>query len=595
MALFGNKEEKIALKIEEHIKEGNNHLKKKMYNGALVEFSKAMDLNANTAYPKLLEIMDASADSGEYESALSIGLNLIKGKRNDYKLVNKLGNYARKQGDFKQANSLYKTAYKINKKFKIAFYNLAASEVKADFYDDANLQALEQFKEIKDFFLPTYAGGESFIKGFEKKVKENKSKAIASKLQHLMNSYEQKKQSGDLVEAKEIELEIEKLKKRGEGSIDDVCRAFEKQIEGGTSFTDIQKYDFSIYSIKNKRADFAAKLLQDISEEEFPFVHLLQATILAMQGKTEAALDRFMKLLGEDTFNRYYNINLGFLYRKMGKSFLSIKYLLKTAELLKRTDGIFSIQEVIKMADEEVEKGNPKKALEFYLIAVQEISDPNLWNKIGELQRELKQIDKAIKSFKEILKIDPKSELANAQLRKIHDYFVSQGNNLMNENKNQPAADFYERALFVMRLAETLKKAAEAYHRMNNIKQEKKLLLELEAIENEIKAKEQERLRQALMMKGKQLMRQKKYQKAIEVFDAAFDLKLDKGLYAQLAKLYITFKGKDSVNALAKRWEDMIVKKERDDMMAREKEKEREAKEEAEENQEKEQVQKENE
>ena len=68
------------------------------------------------------------------------------------------------------------------------------------------------------------------------------------------------------------------------------------------------------------------------------------------------------------------------------------------------------------------------------------------------------------------------------------------------------------------------------------------------------------------------------YQKAIEIFDAAFDLKLDKALYAQLAKLYKTFKGKDSVNILAKRWEDMVVKKERDEMMAREKEIEREAK-----------------
>jgi len=544
MVFFGNKEEKIAQKLEEFINEGLNQLQKKMYNGALVEFSKAMELDANNAVPKLLVIMENAADSGEYESALAIGLNLIKEKKKDYEFVNKLGNYARKLGDFKQANGLYKTAYNINKKFKVAFYNLAASEVRADFYDDAVIQALSQFKDIKEFYLPSYAGGETFIKEFEKKVKDTKSKTIQAKLQQLTATFKQKQESGDVVEAQDIKLNIEKLKKQGEVSIDDICQVFKKQIASGSVFNNTQKYDFSIYTIKNKRADFALKLIQEIPEEEFPFINLLAAIISATQGKSEAAIEQLIKLLGEDKFNRYYNINLGLLYRKIGKTFLSIKYLLKTAELLKKTDGIFSMQQVIKMADEEVEKGNTKKALGFYLIAVQEISDPELWNKIGQLQKSLKQIDKAIQAFKEILKIDPKSELGNAELRKVHDYFVSQGDNLMSENKNQAAVDFYERALVVTRVPETLKKAAEAYHRLNNIKMEKKLLQELEAIESAIKTREQERMRQALIMKGKQLMGQKKYQQAIEVFDSAFDMKLDKGLYAQLAKLYKTFKGK---------------------------------------------------
>jgi len=575
MGFFGNKEEKIAQKLQLYIDEGLNQLQKKMYNGALVEFSKAMELDTNNAVPKLLVIMENVADSGEYESALAIGLNLIKDKKNDFEFVNKLGNYARKIGDYKQANTLYKTAYNINKKFKIAFYNLAASEVKADFYDDAVMQALAQFKDIKEFYLPTYAAGETFIKAFEKKVKDTKSKAILAKLQQLTVAYQQKQESGDTIEAEDIKSNIVKLKNRGEASIDDICQVFKKQI---TSFNNIQKYDFSIYAIINKRVDFASNLLQEVSIEEFPFIPLLKAVISAIRGKSEAAIDQLIILLGEDKFNRYYNINLGLLYRKIGKSFLSIKYLLKTAELLKKTDGIFSIQQVIKMADEAVEKGNAKKALGFYLIAVQEVSSPELWHKIGQLQKGLKQIDEAIRAFKEILKIDPKSELGNTELRKIHDYFVSQGDSLMNENKNQAAVDFYERGLIVIRIPETLKKAAEAYHRMNNIKAEKKLLQELETLENSIRAREKERMRQALIMKGKQLMKQKKYQKAIEVLDTAFDLKLDKGLYAQLAKLYKTFKGKDSVNILAKKWEDMVVKKDREEMMAKEKKKRQEAK-----------------
>ena len=82
--LFQSKEERIRQKIDEHISEGMNHLSQKFYNGAMIEFDKAMELNPDAVYPRLVEELSNAASSGELESALAIGLNLIKKNSEDY-------------------------------------------------------------------------------------------------------------------------------------------------------------------------------------------------------------------------------------------------------------------------------------------------------------------------------------------------------------------------------------------------------------------------------------------------------------------------------------------------------------------------------
>ena len=47
-----------------------------------------------------------------------------------------VGNCARRQKNYKQANNLYRHALKINPKYQVAFYNLAASMGKVEKYDE---------------------------------------------------------------------------------------------------------------------------------------------------------------------------------------------------------------------------------------------------------------------------------------------------------------------------------------------------------------------------------------------------------------------------------------------------------------------------
>jgi len=78
--LFQSKEDKIRVKVAEHIADGMTHLSQKFYNGAMIEFDKAMELNPEEVYPRLVEELSNAAASGELESALAIGLNLFKKK-----------------------------------------------------------------------------------------------------------------------------------------------------------------------------------------------------------------------------------------------------------------------------------------------------------------------------------------------------------------------------------------------------------------------------------------------------------------------------------------------------------------------------------
>ena len=81
----------------------------------------------------------------------------------------------------------------------------------------------------------------------------------------------------------------------------------------------------------------------------------------------------------------------------------------------------------------------------------------------------------------------------------------------MEEKKYHPAVEQFEKALSVIRTTETLKKTAQGYRMFNNIKRSNQLLEECENIANAEKNKEQNRLRQALTIKAKMLMKQQQY------------------------------------------------------------------------------------
>ncbi|MBT4263651.1 MAG: tetratricopeptide repeat protein [Deltaproteobacteria bacterium] len=574
-----SKEEKSLQSIEKHLTAGLKQLSRKMHNGAMIEFGKAMAIDSNIVYPKLCEELEKVAVAGEFESAIAIGMNLIKEKKGDYELINKLGNYAQRLKDFKQAIALYKTALKIKKDYKPAFYNLASAEVKAEIVYDDIINELSQFKDQTEYILPSYIGDDNLIAGMMEKASSSKPKEVEAKIRQLFLLRDKKTESGGQAEVRKIDAKIEKLKEdAGKVTVDDVCHEFRKKIKLDAKNEQTHLFNLGLYAVANQKADVAEDALKGLSAVDFPTSALLLALSQEQKGNPQEAIQKLIQLLAENEFNRYYNVNLGLIYRKVKKQFLSVKYLIKTAVLLRKSDGMYSMRKLMQEADVCFEEGNFEKALDFYLIAVTEQPDSALWNKIGIIYRNLKQIDEAINTFRDVLKKDPDSETANQQMREIHDYYINTGDTLFEENKFKPAAEYFDRALSILRLPESLKKAAQAYRQLNDIKTEKMLLEEAENILNAEKEKGQERLRQALIIKGRGLLKKGQYQKAIEIIEAAFDMKADKDVYRQLATLYKKFKGKDSLSGLEKRWSDMVLQKERQEALEKEEEREQKAK-----------------
>ncbi len=572
--LFQSKEEKLRIKIDEHLAEGMKLMSEKFYNGAMIEFDKAMELDSEQVYPRLVEELSNAAASGDLQSALAIGLNLIKENNEDFELANKLGNYARELGDYKQAEGLYKTALKVKRNYQKAFFNLAASQARVNIYDDAVVSSISQFESIENYILPDYIGEKKLIESLTEKVAQEKKASAKDKLQDLTVQRDKLIEEGSAVEAKGIDLEIKKLQENANKVLpEDILEYFEKQAAEDSESGKDQLFNKALYAIETKKTDIALEAIGRLSIQEYETLGLLNAIALEQKGRKEDAINKLIKLLGKNEFNRYNNVNLGLMYKRAKKQFLATKYLIKTAALLDKSNGIYSMKDLVAEADDCYESGNLKKALTFYLIAVSEIPSVRLWDQIGTIYVERKKYDDAVEAFRKLYELDPDSEIGESKLLEIHNYYVEKADVLLNDRKFKPASDYLHKALGVLRLPDTIKKTASVYKQLNNPEKEKELLKEYQALLDKEKEKEQEEKRQQLMQVGKQHLAKKNYLKAVEVFEKVLRMKVDRKVFLQLAALYKGLKKRDDLQDLERRWENMVLHEEK--MKRFEKEEER--------------------
>ena len=157
-ALKKSLELKAHQKTDELIKKGISLLDGKLYKQAMIEFQNAYESEPKHAAQRLEKEFNDASGVSDFEAALSIGLVLIKIKKTDFELANTLGNCARRQKNYKQANNLYRHALKINKNYAFAFYNLAASMGKVEKYDHEIRDSLKIFQKINDYIFPEYIG-----------------------------------------------------------------------------------------------------------------------------------------------------------------------------------------------------------------------------------------------------------------------------------------------------------------------------------------------------------------------------------------------------------------------------------------------------
>lgn len=565
-----NREQKAVKKAEELLSKGITQLDGKLYKQAMIEFQNAFELDPKTTLQRLDKEFKHYLEIRDYEAALSIGLILIKMKKGDYELINLVGNCARRQKNYKQANNLYRFALKINRNFPLAFYNLAASMGKVDKYDADVKKSLNVFKEINDYILPEYSEDPDFGERIEKQLQENAAGNYELKVRELEASINEKEGIGEYQEAKVLRMELQKLK-AGSGNItDEYYENLYKElasVENPEEMTEEDKknqlqniYNFGIFALHHKKTDIALNCFHEVKEAgaSFKYLDMLIAIAMAVSGKTKEGIKFFVDELGEEQYNRFFNINLGLMYKNVGNRLLSTKYLAIGAELLEKSDGLYHLSDLIEIADQAALDGNHKKALRLYNVAISEVDNVEIWSKIGEVYINLKQYEEATRAFREIQRLDPGSKYAEEKLKELHDIFCVRAEGFFHKSKFQASASMYEKALRILRPAETLKQAASVYKVMNNTEKVEALNKEYEEILRKEREAENEKQRREYIKMGKLHVRRKNYKQGLELLEMAFRMKLDKDVFVLLASIYKSLRRRDEMQDLLNRWNKMV-------------------------------------
>jgi tetratricopeptide (TPR) repeat protein len=576
-SLKRSREQKATLKAEESINKGIAQVKGKLFKQAMIEFQNAYQLDPKTVLVKLEREFAHFLEIRDHEAALSIGLVLIRIKQTDYELVNTVANCARKLKDYKQANNLYRHALRINKNFSTAFFNLAASMGKVEKFDSDVKRSLQILADIKGYILPEYYADPDFEVRTAKAFLNAAAERRDQKRRALERQIADKEHQNEKQEADALRMELAELQRQGEEDSDESeYLAFIEDIvnsqteNSATTATEnspttepnsVQDlYNFGLFALKRRKTNAAMRCFEKCKELQCPYKYLdmLIAITMAVSGQVKEAVQFFVDYLGKDQYNRFFNINLGFMYKALGNRLLATKYLAIGAELLEKSEGLYHISDLISIADEAAARENHKKALKLYKIAVAETEDADLWAKIGEIYVEQKRYEEATQAFREIQRIEPQSELAERRLTELHDIFSARAEGFYNDAKFQAAASNYEKALRILRKPETIKQAAAVHKILNNTTRMQSLNDEYEEILKKEREAENEKKRREYIKMGRAYIKRKNFRLGIEYLEMAFRMKLDKDVFMLLAAVYKSLNRRESIQDLLSRWNKMV-------------------------------------
>lgn len=566
------REARAQQKALELFHKGCQQLDGKLYKQALIDFQEALETDPKTMPDQFRELFESYAQSGDHEATLSVGMVLLTTNKTDYQLANKLGNCARKQKNFKQANNFYRHALKINKNFELAFFNLAASMGKVEKYDEDVKSAIDKFNEVKEYILPDFCNNPEILNEITNTLTDANKKRNTELIQTLTIEKEQKELEGNDRKVLELEKKIKILQEKSSapdkeqitGELTKRYMDSERDLSKDDKNAEKVRYgnlfNLGLYALSQEDLSTAEDtfiMLRD-KKSGVDYVNMCLALVKELKGDREGAINQMIRLLGEEQYNRYYNVNLALMYRKAGKRLLAYKYFTVAAALLERSDGYYKLSDLQRVADQYYEKGFYKKVIQIYKVIVSETTDSRAWDRLGISYMKINKYKEATDAYKRLLRIDPESVIAKNQLQNIHDHYVSMASDFFDNNKYQAAAGMYEKALKIIRNIDTLRRTISVYNVLRDKKRLTELTKEHDKMVEEQKEAEKERARQDYITRGKLFLKKRNYIKAIENFELAFRMKLDKDVFMYLATIFKSLKRNNDMKELLVRWNNMV-------------------------------------
>ncbi|MBU3916062.1 hypothetical protein KKA14_11050 [bacterium] len=533
-----SKERKQA---EHFVRKGLSMLEGNFFNKAMYEFQQAVELNPDIVSSMLTKQLENKLEDGRDEAALNIGLIVIKIQNDNYKLINTLGNCARKLKKYKQANTLYRQAFRINRAYDIAIYNLAASMGRVSKYDYDVKNLIDRFANINDYILPRYKNGPDFIEKITEKLEKNRKEETHTKESNL-----------ETLKDDEATIQTSTTKPPEPEpkpvtyvticeDIKDLIKWSSQDLSTPEKITRFEEniFDLGLYALSKNDTSLALKCFFQLKKRKSNMEHLDMLITLAMdiEQPSKKLVQHLMILLGEDKTNRYLNVNLGLMFKRKKNRILSYKYLAIGALLLDKTGGIYCRLELVEMADNELEVGNLEKAFKLYQLVDSEKDFIHVKLNIAQIFLYQNQLAEALLIYKKIQEIDPENEIPKIKLQEIHDNYFNKGEELFFVRKYSASAAFFDKALGACRLPETIRKTSSVYRQLMDYKTANQLMNEYSILKKKNKSIDSEEQRKAYIQQGKAHLVQKNYDNALEYFERAFPMKADKDVFVYIAHI----------------------------------------------------------
>ncbi len=591
-------DEKTARRAENYFWKAMELLNDDKHDLAVKELQSAIKIERESVLEMLGEQFGDYYEEGKTLEALTMGTVLIKYKTRDSELANRMGNIHRKLGESKKANDYYKKALALNKKDDIPLYNLAASMARVPGFDDTLKKLLKTYVRYNAYLIPrsTYPRDPGIINHLTEMLNMKQFFGKVERLQELILKKTLKQEEPDF---EKMNLLVDLIKDKVNAQIEHdvqhpnvlrLLRAAMKQDWQSIPAGEKDQFMWNILNlglfifIKNSLIDENGRIKLDpafqpqdldlavdsffrLKAERYSYRYLNMIVALShtLSGNFGQAVDEIKDLLKDDPHDRYLNINLGLLYHQQGNQLLSLVYLIKGAHAINDLGGACHLVDVLEKAGEFYRENNFKRALKLYQVAALETDRVDILGKIGDILISLHRFNEAIQPFKDMMRLDPDSQVAIEKLKEIQDHYCFLADEFYDVGEYVKASEHYERALEIDRSPEILKKAAKSYKLQGDHKKEFALEEEFRYEEGQEKAKDQETVRKQLVTNGLKQMKKENFQKAIDNFKEAFKLRVDKDVFMYLSYLYKKFNQKRALQDLIVEWNATQPKQDEDD------------------------------
>jgi len=430
-----------------------------------------------------------------------------------------------------------------------------------EWYDNDAIRAIAEFESLDDFKWPDNKEGETLLGEIQAKIDQERQAAEDSESSSEGDSAWQDK----LEKAANSLGEKNKKNKISQIIPQDVFQYLRKEIGIDSEEGIVLFKSLGIYCLEHGFSEIAWRTLTRLRsvKPEDETLECPLALSYALREQEELAINELVSLLGKNYYNRYANVNLGYIYKRKKNLLLARKYFFSTKQLLDKSQGYYDMEKFRALGDHYYDEESYKRSLKIYQVLLEEKESIELLDRTGHIYVKLEKYDDALMTFEHIQKLDPDNKQAQASLRQLNQLFLDHAENLMEENKWAKAAKFFEKSLEIERSVEVMKRLLSAYELLKNTKKIKKVLEQLRNFEEEQRVKELEDHRVKKVEEAKNFESHHLPYKAIRSYEEALRLQLNKEVFISLANLYKKTKQDDMIEDLTNRYNRRIEHEQR--------------------------------